>query len=213
MQTQSRSSRWELTQETFDGLLRSLHVEEEAAVERYRRLHGRLVLFFMRHRSYHPEDLADQVVNRLACKLSEGLSIENIEAFALGMARLVVCEEQARSLREQNCYFELERNKSITQHTLSERESSYHSDRWMETLMENQLATLPVAQRSMLLRYHEGKGIRRIRERQKLAEEMGLSIGTLRKRIFDLQAMLRAKLTQAADASTQSKSSEEKDYL
>ena len=206
MQTQSRSSRWELTQETFEVLLRSLHLEEEAAVERYRRLHGRLVLFFMRHRSYHPEDLADQVVNRLARKLSEGLSIENIEAFALGMARLVVREEQARSLRERNCYLELCRNESVAQRTSNERENSYQS-------MENQLATLPVSQKSMLERYHEGEGIRRIRERQKLAEEMGLSIGTLRKRVFDLQAMLRVKLARTAEVSTQSKTDEEKDYL
>ena len=206
MQTRSRSSRWELTQETFKGLLRSLHMEEEAAVERYRRLHGRLVLFFMRHRSYHPEDLADQVVNRLARKLSEGLSIGNIEAFALGMARLVVREEQTRSLRERNCYLELCRNESVVQRTFNERENSYQ---WME----NQLATLPVSQRSMLERYHEGDGIRRIRERQKLAEEMGLSIGTLRKRIFDLQAMLRIKLARTAEGSAQSKTDEEKDYL
>jgi hypothetical protein len=181
-------------------------MEEEAAVERYRRLHGRLVLFFMRHRSYHPEDLADQVVNRLARKLSDGLSIGNIEAFALGMARLVVREEQAQSLRERNCHLELCRNESVVQRTFNERENSYQ---WME----NQLATLPVSQRSMLERYHEGEGIRRIRERQKLAEEMGLSIGTLRKRIFDLQAMLRIKLARTAEGSAQSKTDEEKDYL
>lgn len=195
MPTRSRSVRWELTQETFESLIRSLHVEEEAAVERYQHLHGRLVLYFMRHRSYHPEDLADQVINRLASKLAEGLAIANIEAYALGIARLVVREEQARNIQKERCYQELESNESVTQHTLDEAEISYQT---REALMENQFAELPVAQRVMLARYHEGRGSRRIRERQKLAQDMGLSIGTLRKRIFDLQALLRNKLTKPA---------------
>jgi len=210
MPTRSRSDRWELTQETFERLIRSLHADEDAAVERYQRLHGRLILFFMRHRSYHPEDLADQVINRLASKLAEGLAIANIEAYALGIARLVVREEQARNIQRERCYQELGSNESVAQRTLDEGEISYQS---REDLMESQLAELPVAQRIMLERYHEGRGSRRIRERQKLAQDLGLSIGTLRKRIFDLQSLLRIKLTRAASVAEKIKNDEESEYL
>lgn len=179
--------RWQLTDETLASLLAALHPDEDLAAAHYQRIHGRLVLFFMRHRSTLPEDLADKVLNRVARKLAEGLKLESIDAYALGVARLVVQEERARTLQEQQCFFELERNGSNLELTHNECENQLQ-------VMEKQLTALPVAARSALIRYHEGRGIQRIHERRKLAQDLGISIGTLRKRIFDMQAHLRFKL-------------------
>jgi DNA-directed RNA polymerase specialized sigma24 family protein len=204
MHSLSNKDRWQLTQETFACLLAALHMEETQAVKRYERLHGRLILFFMRYRSSYPEDLADQVVNRLACKISEGQSIANIEAFALGIARMVALEEQARTLREQRLHLELRRNELNNELTSNKREIALRA-------MEEQFTALPATARGMLVRYHGGRGIKRIRERQKLAEEMGISIGTLRKRIFDMQALLR--LAQKRMASETRETQEREGYL
>jgi DNA-directed RNA polymerase specialized sigma24 family protein len=181
------TDRWQLTNETLSCLLTALHSEEDLAAARYRRLHGRLVLFFMRHCAALPEDLADKVLNRVARKLAEGQRLENIEAFALGVARMVIQEDKARKLREQQCLFELERNGSNAEHTTSDCKDQLQG-------MQDQLAALPVSAQSALALYHEGRGIKRIQARKKLAQELGVSIGTLRKRIFDLQTQLRFKL-------------------
>jgi DNA-directed RNA polymerase specialized sigma24 family protein len=181
------TDRWQLTNETLSYLLAALHPEENLAAARYQRLHGRLVLFFMRHCATLPEDLADKVLNRVARKLAEGQRLENIEAFALGVARLVVHEDRARTLREQQCFFELERNGSNAEDTTSDCKDQLQ-------VMEEQLAALPISAQSALALYHKGRGVQRIQARRKLAEELGISIGTLRKRIFDLQTQLRFKL-------------------
>jgi DNA-directed RNA polymerase specialized sigma24 family protein len=204
METPDRKHGWQLTQESLDRLLVALHPNQEIAVARYQRLHGRLVLFFMRYRFSLPEDLADEVINRLAGKLVNGGSITNMEAFALGMARMVAYEEQARRSREQRGYKEFERNRLNTEHTSYEREVV------LET-MQQELNSLPPTGRKMLEQYHDGRGEERIRVRQRLAEEMGVTIGTLRKRVFDIQSLLRRRLKQAVKEAHES--GEENRYL
>jgi len=189
----------------------ALDADESLAAERYRRLYERLVLFFMRYRFFYPEDLADQVVNRLARKIGDGFPIANIEAFALGVARMVAREEQARRFREQHCYLELERNGLTLENTSIEREITEREVEWQER--ERALTALPATTRSMLQRYHDGRGLARIRARQKLAEEMDISIGTLRKRIFDMQTMLRMRFKARLHGVLAHDDKREKDYL
>jgi DNA-directed RNA polymerase specialized sigma24 family protein len=189
-------SRWQLTEETLACLLGALHgaaaedPDRSLALQRYQRLQQRLIFFFMRHRSIFPEDLADEALNRLARALFEGRSIANLEAFALGVARMVLREEQARILREQRSYQEAERNRKDFTLTSSESDSEIEAQ-------EAQLASLPPAARTMLTQYHAGSGAGRIAGRQQLAQEMGLSMGALRKRVFDLQSSIRLGLKRA----------------
>jgi DNA-directed RNA polymerase specialized sigma24 family protein len=198
--------RWQLTQETLRCLLQALNKEERQALDRYQRLHGRLIFFFGRYRFVSPEDLADQVVNRIARALLDGREILNIEAFALGVARMVAREEQSRLFREMQSHLELQRNRSSVGHTSGEREETFD-------IMETQFTSLPKDAREMLRHYHEGAGIKRIRAREKLAAELGISIGALRKRVFDLQTMMRAKLSRSLHGSDGVPQNKEKNYL
>lgn len=206
MRGYSDKDRWQLTEQSFRCLLGALHREESYAIERYQRLHGRLILFFMRHRTSCPEDLADEVLNRLARKVSEGLAIESIEAYSLGIARMVAHEKQVQIQREQRMHREFVRNESTRDYTYYEGDAAFEA-------MEEQLIALPDATRSILARYHTGSGVSRIRERKRLANELGIGIGTLRKRIFDMQAQLRMKLISRLRHTRQDAKSKEPRYF
>ena len=188
--------RWQLTEESLSALLEALAPTEPQAVERYQRLHERLVFFFMRHRAIHPEDLADIAINRLARKLADGDSIDNVEAYALGVARMVQCEDQAGSLRHQRIVTEWTRNESLSAPTS-------HEDEDKLDIMEEHFSALPQSSQEMLSSYHLGRGTARIQRRQQLANDLGISIGTLRKRVFDLQAQLRLRFEKGRELSLQ----------
>jgi DNA-directed RNA polymerase specialized sigma24 family protein len=199
-------ARWQLTDETLACLLRALHADQSLALERYQRLQQRLILFFMRHRSIFPEDLADEVINRLARAFYEGRAIASPEAFSLGVARMVLREEQTRLLREQRTYQESERNRKDITLTSSESDCEIEAQ-------EAELAALPPAARSMLTQYHAGSGAERINGRQRLAQDMGLSMGALRKRIFDLQTSVRRSVMRALGESGSLPERKEKGHL
>jgi DNA-directed RNA polymerase specialized sigma24 family protein len=198
--------RWQLTGETLACLLKALDPQQDAAFERYRRLQQRLIFFFMRHRSAFPEDLADEVINRLARALFEGRTIANLEAFALGVARMVEHEEHARIAREQRSLEEAERNRSAQ--ALTSAESDDDLD-----IKKAALAALPPAARELLAHYHEADGAARINARQSLAREMGISMGTLRKRVFDLQTAMRNNIHRALNTHAPNPGRKEKSHL
>jgi DNA-directed RNA polymerase specialized sigma24 family protein len=206
MQTLRGKDRWELTEDTFACLLRALGPNDELALARYTRLQQRLTFFFMRHRSVSPEDLADEVINRLARALFEGRLISNLEAFALGVARMVVREEHARTLREQHSYQEAHRNKITAEPT------SIESDQEIQA-REAGYEALPPSARQMLTQYHAGNGAIRINARQQLAQEMGITMGALRKRVFDLQAALRQNVRRSLGHSDPLPNRKEKNHL
>jgi DNA-directed RNA polymerase specialized sigma24 family protein len=202
---EAAADRWQLTEETFSALLAALDPSVPRAVERYQRLHGRLVFFFMRHRALSPEDLADICINRIARKLADGESIVSIEAFTLGIARMVLREDMVGSLRAERAFSEWMRNESQTPSTTEEEGQRIEA-------MERHLAALPPSSRQMLADYHQGSGQARIRRRQQLAHELGISINTLRKRVFDLHAQLRFRLARGLRAEPSVEPREESDY-
>ena len=198
--------RWLLTDESLACLLRALGQGEAHPLRRYTRLQERLTFFFMHHRASLPEDLADQSIDRLARALLEGRSIVSLEAFALGVARMILREEQARALREQRAWEQAERNRFTPQLTPEETECE-------EQVQQAGLEALPPAARDLLAAYHTGQGAQRIDERRQLAHRMGISMGALRKRVFDLQSALRQDLRTALGEDSSLSSRGEKRHL
>jgi DNA-directed RNA polymerase specialized sigma24 family protein len=92
---------WELTGEAFENLLTFLHPDRETAAALYLRLHTKLTKFFEYNGVQNPDDEADEVLDRLTRKLTEGQSIQNVDAFAYGVSRKVLVEFRRRRLREE----------------------------------------------------------------------------------------------------------------
>lgn len=206
MRSRAAQTRWGLTEESLGCLIRALDRDERLALERFQRLHGRLRLFFMRQAFTAPEDHADEVVDRLALKLAQGLKIDNIEAYALGLARMVGREARARHAREQRRHAELARN------NVTEDDTSYEKEIALLALDE-QLDALGQDTRALLMEYHEGRGEGRIGARRKLAERMGISIGALRKRVCDVQARLAHRLRATLGEHKGAAGAREKNYF
>ena len=64
--------------------------DRETAGCKYEELRHRLINLFAWERCEAPDDLADEVLNRLARKTMEGVAIPHLDRFAFGIARLVI---------------------------------------------------------------------------------------------------------------------------
>jgi DNA-directed RNA polymerase specialized sigma24 family protein len=176
---------WQLTRQRFDLLLTHLSADASERGARYEMLRGRLVVFFARRMFALPEDLADEVLNRLARRLEEGEAIGRIEGYALGIARHVAQEQYARSNRESAAAEEFYWNVSRQTHTTDE-EQELRLER-----MKRCLERLPRPDGVLLSEYCLAEGGGKIAARKRLADAQGMTQAALRKRIFVLRGMIQ----------------------
>lgn len=174
------SGGWKLELPALAGLLEALHRDPAAASREYERLRRRLIRFFSLHGVARAEDAADEAFNRLARRLSEGEEIRKAEAYLAGIARLLLLEERQRSQRERDAMLRL----------AGVEEPASGDDERLLQVLEACLSELPQESRELLRRYYESDGGRRVRERNALARELGLSPNSLRNRVLRLRQRL-----------------------
>ena len=176
-------AKWALTQEGFDRLLASLGGEPESAGEQYLETRRKLVRFFEWRGCPFPEDHADETINRVAKKLSEGEKILNLSAYYFGVARLLVLEINKESIRQQEAFRELS-GPPITLNSSDEAE--VRIDRLQQCLQK-----LCSDDRELILQYYHGEKRVKIDYRKKLAERFGVPINTLRMRALRIRENLQ----------------------
>jgi hypothetical protein len=93
-------ARWRLTQEAFDTLLLRLDSDRERAGERFEKLRHNLLQFFGYEGCAFPDQWADETLDRLARRLSDGSAVEDVGAFTRGISRMVLLEARAWERRE-----------------------------------------------------------------------------------------------------------------
>src|SRR5437773_5635501 len=81
-----------LTSETLTRLLASLDQDREKAGEKYEQLRLTLMRFFQWRGAPFPEEQTDEVLDRVARKLTDGVEIRNISSYCGEVARLVLLE-------------------------------------------------------------------------------------------------------------------------
>jgi DNA-directed RNA polymerase specialized sigma24 family protein len=163
---------WQLDRAALDALLLALSPEREIAGSRYEELRRRLINLFAWERCEAPDDLADEVLNRLARKALEGIAIPNMDRFALGIARFVIQEESRKQRNRQAVLRELQ-----TEGTLGASES-----RRLDAV-EICLAALPADRRELIERYY-------LEDRNALARSLGISMNALRNRALRIREEL-----------------------
>ena len=173
-----------LTREGLDRLLLALGRNRDEAAARYERLRERLVFFFTRRQFILAESLADEVVDRLANKLSSGERIEVPESYAYGIARLVAQEETRRCIREAEANRHYTRNISTVFDTQNERE--------IQEAMEACLSLYPEEDRKLLTEYYTSRGRALIDHRREMAEALGMTQNAFRKRVFRLRRVIES---------------------
>ena len=184
-------------------LLRALHQDRDEAAVRYEKLRRKLVKFFSWEQCIDSEELADICLDRVGRKLQEGAAIENLQAYAGGVARLVLREHHSREERARVVLREFTRRQELT---------ARDSDQ-LTAGLERCLQQLSPENRALVRRYYEGSQQDRIRNRQALADELNLSLNALRNRAMRLRGALERCMQSGGDTSPKKTTRVEKPEL
>lgn len=167
-------------------LLAKLDQDPGKAGRAYEDLRRRLILFFRIRRPQEAEDLADTVLDRVARRLAEGINIEKIEFYSVGVARFVLRERFAAAGREERAREDLAYAQQMQVAAPVPDSSPEASGRALADCLKGLEAT----ERAMILRYYGADGPQRMRERQDLAQQLRISLNALHNRALRLRKQL-----------------------
>jgi len=175
--------------ERFEGLLRRLDPDRDRAGEKYEDLRRRLFKFFEWNSCFPAEDLVDETFDRVAEKLAE-VQVLDLVGFAWGVAKHI--RQEANRQSERIVQFsnlprgtELSSQDEGPERTIQEE----LEDERRAVCLRLCLRRFSAQDREVFLKYHNVKG-EHTEYRQRLAQELGVSIGTLRVRINRLREKL-----------------------
>ena len=187
----SSKKEWVLTQNAFDQLLTLLDSDREQAADRYEDLRQMLITFFEFRGSLHPEEQADETINRVARRMSEGQQINasSIETYAYAIARNIWREYIAQPHRAFSSFDELLLSKHSHQSPRELKIQAAERDELEKRLdcLERCLQASPPQQRELITNYYQGEREAKIKSRKELAEALGVSLNALRIRASRLR--------------------------
>ncbi|HXO18827.1 MAG TPA: hypothetical protein VOA87_02755 [Thermoanaerobaculia bacterium] len=172
-----------LTAASFEALLARLDSDRERAGERYETIRRRLVRLFEWRGCERPEELADETINRVARRMSEGTEIRATDplGYFFGVAHRVYKEVLRARQKER------ERVASGGLAQASETAADEELDGRLSCIRLC-LDRLEANQRRLILQYHQGDD--RIRNRQGLSRELGIPLNALRIRAYRVRRQL-----------------------
>lgn len=172
------TSEWILDNPAFEHLLFWLHHDEVESARKYEAIRERLSGYFRYRGCASPDELVDRVIDRVARRLAEGVHVYAADPYGYfrGVARNVLFEW----LREQR------RSKELT--FLAGSDSSHLHRRL--ACMERCWALVPPQTRQMMIDYCSVDKTSKRRQRETLAERLGLSLSTLRLRVHRVRQHL-----------------------
>jgi DNA-directed RNA polymerase specialized sigma24 family protein len=179
------TARWSLTQKALERLLQRLGPDPEAAGRAYQSLRARLLDYFDWKGAQRPEVAADETLDRVARRLEEGEAIERVEAYAYGVARLVLLEHQRLHLREQ---------RALADAALEPGGHPADDEETRIACLVRCLQDLLPEERSLIVGYYEGAGRSHNVGRKALAGRLGIGYATLKARAHRLRVRLEACL-------------------
>lgn len=174
-------------------LLSLLHPDEAQAAVEYRNLHQRLSRFFDWNNVQDSMALADEALDRLAKRVAEpdsGQGVQNLSAFALGVARHLLQEEARRQLKMAE----------ISRHwrAMESARTQEPDQEPLEDALQKCLEKMQPERRRLIEAYYSYNTSEKIKMHQQLAEAEGLSLNALRNRALrarqELETCIRKQL-------------------
>ena len=175
---------WVLTQAAFDGFLAMLDQDRDKAGEKYEHIRLKLLKYFQWSGSDAPDIHADETMNRVMRRIYEGQCVYNLTAYVLGVAKLVRTE----SLKQRS------RRQSLVEDPLVEMSSidvTVEATNY-EDCLECCLGCLSDKDREAIIEYYRYKKTEKIDRRKRLAERLGISVSTLRVKMYRQRMNLEA---------------------
>jgi DNA-directed RNA polymerase specialized sigma24 family protein len=184
----ARKKDWALTSEAFERLLASLDANREHAGQKYETLRRKLIEFFEARGSRSPTDHADEAINRVARRVEEGESVQDLNRYSYGVARLLFMET-LRARETEPIAVDLAQVPPILANGEERERRREEQERRLECL-EVCLSKLAAANRACIIEYYrEERGVK-IEHRKRQAEKLNMSLNALRLRASRLRAEL-----------------------
>jgi RNA polymerase sigma factor (sigma-70 family) len=168
---------WVLDQESFDDLLAWLHPQREQAGQKYEDIRRRLIKIFTCRGCCEPEDLADEVINRVSKRLKDIKSefTGDPARYFYGVAIMIHREY-------------LRRRPAPT--LPASPENSDEIEMEFECLEKCMQKLAPDTQ-ELLRQYYQDEKRAKIDHRKRLAERLGVAVNALRIRACRARAVLQ----------------------
>ncbi len=190
--------RWSLTPPAFEALLLVLDPDREKAGERFELLRARLLRYFTFECTRFPERWADETIDRVAKRLVEVGGISgDLNAYARGVARLVLLEARAHERREHDL-------------TLPAPEPAHASEGDLQALTLC-LAAMPPTAREIIEGYYQTHSDAASKVRAALAARLGVSAEALRSRALRIRKHLERCMRQQRNSATNPEISTDQD--
>lgn len=159
-----------LTPETFARLLQYLDADRERAGEKYEDLRRTFIRFFEWRGAPYPEEHADEVVNRVARKLGEGVEIKNLGGYCYEVARLIFLET-TKGVERKRESLEVVKLESTG---VQEADADAAEKERRLACLEDCLRALPAEGAELILEYYRYEERGQIERRKALAVRLGL---------------------------------------
>jgi len=159
----------------------------EGAGEQYKHLHRKLFFYFESRRCEDPNELAHKTLGRLMEKYGQHVEIRDLTRYSYGIAKNVL-HEYLRDKEAEKKYVTDEEYHSRV-HTPDE-DAEARKERKLKC-KKKCLAGLSGQERMMLTDYFSGRGRSRQKRRERMAEQLNISLQALRLRVFHLRRGLK----------------------
>lgn len=185
---------WVLDQEAFATLLARLDPDPHRAGQEYELVRSMMIKFFECRGCIYPQDLADETINRVARRASEGeeIGLSSIHGYFFGVARNVLREHMRSpesatpALDSLPLYQHPSEDPSVLAYQKAVRQSQEQRLECLETCA----CALPPETRQLIISYYEGAEGEQIRNRKRIAEQLGIPINNLRIRVHRIREKL-----------------------
>lgn len=180
--------RWQLDETAFRRLLEWLDQGNDSRGERYVEIRDRLVSYFGRRNCPAPDDLADETLNRVARRLEEQNTIDDVGPahYCYIVARFVLLESLREREREATALSDI---RAGVRATHPPDGAAVQRERTMACL-ERCLAASSAAERELIQEYYRtDEGAAKV-QRKRLAERLGVTQNSLAIRAWRLRQRL-----------------------
>jgi DNA-directed RNA polymerase specialized sigma24 family protein len=181
----------------FEQFLAALDPDRERAGLQYRDLHHRLVKFFEWESSRRPDEQADEVIDRVLRRIAQGERIDNLRAYAHGVAKLLLREGWRKAAREDDARAQLLRVVRSAEADVVRHPAEDEPSRGPESeCLERCLGSLTERNRDIILSYYTDDDAGRIEGRRELAARLGADLNALRVRAHRIRTQLESCMWQ-----------------
>ena len=184
---------WILSPEGFRRLLTWLDGERDSNGEQYLEVRRRLMTYFDRKNCLSSDELADETLNRIARKLEEKGTIEEVSPlhYCYIVAKFVFLETVRRAKLIQTGTTELMNSLPAALDSAGASEASATEVKEkMYDCLERCLAKLPAGDRELILEYYRGEQRAKIERRSELAARLGVTMNALSIRACRIRSKL-----------------------